>query len=60
MQFCIRLVGDLEARSLSLERLFHFLKTLKPEGDFKTKDENLLQSLKKDGSIRFENVSVIF
>ena len=57
-QFALRCVAEVEARFTSVERLNHYIDTLKPEGDFTTKNKELLKNWPSDGSIVFDSVSV--
>ena len=59
MQYSMRLFAELEARFTSVERLTQYIRTLKPEGEFETKD-GMDKDWPKDGSISFESVSVRF
>ena len=52
--------ADIEARFTSVERLDHYLKTLKREGDFETHDKTLKKEWPRHGGVEFENVSVCF
>lgn len=51
--------ADVEAKFTSIERLDHFLKELKPEEEFSTKNnEQLIKQWPENGDIEFEKVSV--
>ena len=52
------MAAEVEARFTSVERLNHFVKTLKPEGKFVTEDKKLVRNWPSDGSIMFDNVAV--
>ena len=57
-QFTLRMAAEVEARFTSVERLNHFVKTLKPEGKFVTEDKKLSRNWPSDGSIIFDNAAV--
>ena len=57
-QFTLRVAAEVEARFTSVERLNHFIKTLKPEGKCVTEDKKLVRDWPSDGSIMFDNVAV--
>ena len=57
-QFAFRLAAKVEGQFTSVERLNHFVKTLKPEGKFTADDINLVENWPSNGSIVFDNVSV--
>lgn len=59
-QFAFRLAAEVEARFTSVERLKHYIKTLKPEGNFATEERGLIKNWPSDGSIVFDKVSVCF
>ena len=52
------MAAEVEARFTSVERLNHFVKTLKPEGKFVTEDKKLVRNWPSDGSIMFDNAAV--
>lgn len=52
------MAAEVEARFTSVERLNHFVKTLKPEGKFVTEDKKLSRNWPSDGSIIFDNAAV--
>ena len=53
-----RHIADVEGKFTSVERLDHFMKVLKPEGEFETEDKKSIQNWPMDGSIVFDNISV--
>ena len=58
MQFAFRLFADVEARFTSVERLLHYILTVKPEGKFETTHQG--DNWPEQGTIDFEAVSVRF
>ena len=60
IQFATRLSAEVESRFTSVERLNQYARTLKSEGEFETKDKNVIKGWPQDGSVVFQNVSVSF
>ena len=56
LQFAFRMFAEVEARFTSVERLLHYIRSVKPEGKLETSHQG--EDWPKQGTIEFDSVSV--